>query len=307
MRALRRLLTATVCGWSAHGIPHLGAALAYYTTFSLAPILVIAIGVAGLVFGDAAARGQIVGQITDMLGEKGAQAIESMVAQAGARRGTGVVATVLAVGTLLFGASGVFGELQTSLNTIWGVEPKPGRGIVGLIKDRFLSLSMVAGIAFILLVSLVVSAALSALGALGGGLIPEAALHMVNFAVSLAVVSALFAAMFKVLPDARTGWRDVWVGGIFTATLFTIGKFAIGLYLGKSDIASAYGAAGSLVVVLVWVYYSAQIVLLGAEFTKAYAEQYGTGVAPAEDAQPAVRPPFSGARGQARLGRVGER
>jgi membrane protein len=200
---------------------------------------------------------------------------------------TGLVATVVALVTLLFGASGVFGQLQDALNTVWGVEPKVGRGVWGFIKDRFLSFVAVVGTGFLLLVSLVLSSALAALGKWFSGVLPlpEVVLQALNFMVSFVVITGLFALIFKVLPDARVAWRDVWVGAALTAALFTIGKFAIGLYLGKSNVASAYGAAGSLVIVLVWVYYSAQILLYGAEFTQVYANRLGERIVPAPDAQ----------------------
>jgi membrane protein len=283
-----RLVTRALSGWSEDSAPRLGAALAYYTVFSIAPLLVIAVGVAGVVFGPDAARGQIVGQIAGLVGEQGAQAIEEMIEHAGRQRGAGLGASLIGLATLLFGASGVFGELQSSMNAIWGVKPRPGRGLLGMLRDRFASFTMVLGIAFVLLVSLVVSAALAALGrVLGAG--EEGALHVLNLAVSFGVVTLLFAATFKYVPDIEIEWRDVWIGAAVTALLFTVGKLAIGLYLGKAGVASAYGAAGSLVVVLVWVYYSAQILFLGAEFTKAYAQTYGSGVRTEPDAVPVER------------------
>src|SRR5581483_4191365 len=195
-------------------------------------------------------------------------------------------ATVVGIVTLLLGASGVFGQLQDALNTVWEVEPKPGRGIWGLIKDRFLSLTMVFGTGFLLLVSLVITAAVSAAGGTLRGLGPglEAIAHVVVEIVSFAVVTLLFALIYKFLPDAKIAWRDVWVGAVATAVLFVIGKFAIGLYLGHASIGSAYGAAGSFVVVLVWTYYSAQILLFGAELTQVYANRSGSHVEPARDA-----------------------
>jgi membrane protein len=226
------------------------------------------------------------GQISSLVGEQSAAAIKDMIQRA-EQPSTGLVATVVAVVTLLFGASGVFGQLQDALNTVWGVEPKEGRGVWGFIKDRFLSFVAVVGTGFLLLVSLVLSSALAALGKWFSGVLPlpEAVLQALNFMVSFVVITGLFALIFKVLPDARVAWRDVWVGAALTAALFTIGKFAIGLYLGKSNVASAYGAAGSLVIVLVWVYYSAQILLYGAEFTQVYANRLGERIVPAPDAQ----------------------
>jgi membrane protein len=202
--------------------------------------------------------------------------------------GEGILASVLGVATLLFGASGVFGSLQDSLNTIWEVQPKAGRGIWGVVKDRFLSLSMVLGVGFLLLISLVITTALEAVGAYFGGLLPSWApvLQALNLAVSFGVITLLFAMIFKYLPDAKVDWGDVWLGSAATALLFIVGKYAIGLYLGKSSIGSSYGAAGSFVVLLVWIYYSAQILFFGAEFTKVYAGHRGTRIAPAANAEP---------------------
>ena len=280
------LLGETFAAWSEHKVPRLGAALAYYTVFSLAPLLIIVVAVTSLVFGDQAAQGRIAEQIRGLVGDKGAEAIQAMLQSAGAQKSTGVVATVVGIATLLFGASGVFGELQDALNTIWGVKAKPGQGIVGILRHRFFSFAMVLGIVFLLLVSLVVSAALAALGKFGSGSIPTPLLHLVDLVVSVAVVTVLFAMIFKILPDVRIAWRDVWVGAFATSLLFTLGKFVIGLYLGKSSVGSAFGAAGSLVVVLVWIYYSAQILFLGAELTQVYARRFGIGVVPAADALP---------------------
>jgi membrane protein len=240
----------------------------------------------GLIFGQEAAQGHILEQIANLVGPQSAAAIKDMIQRAN-QPTSGIVATAVAVATLLFGASGVFGQLQDSLNTIWGVEPKEGRGIWGYVKDRFLSFAALLGTAFLLLVSLVLSAALAAFGKWFGGWLPapEFVLQVLEFLVSFAVITGLFAMIFKVLPDARVAWSDVWVGAALTALLFTFGKFAIGLYLGKSDVGSAYGAAGSLVILLVWVYYSAQILLFGAEFTQVYAKAVGRQISPSEDAE----------------------
>lgn len=279
-------LVETFGEWSEDRAPRLGAALAYYTVFSLAPILVIAIAIAGLVFGREAVQGQVLQQIEHLVGPQGAEAIRAMVASAEQDEGRGIVATIFGVAALLFGASGVFGELQDSLNQIWDVKPKEGRGLWGTVKDRFFSFAMVLGVGFLLLVSQVIATALTAFGDLLGRFVPEAALYAVNFTVSLAVVSAIFAVIFKVLPDAEIRWRDVIPGAVVTALLFGIGRYAIGLYLGTSGLSSAYGAAGSLVVVLVWVYYSAQILFFGAEFTRVWARRRGRAVAPAAGAEP---------------------
>jgi membrane protein len=285
-RAAWHLLKEAFADWSRDRAPRLGAALAYYTVFSLVPFLVVVIALTGVVFGQQAAESAILAHIADLVGEQSAAAIKDMIQRAD-QPSTGVVATIIAIGTLLLGASGVFGQLQDALNTVWGVEPKEGRGVWGFIKDRFLSFVAVVGTGFLLLVSLVLSSALAALGKWFSGVLPlpEAVLHLLNFVLSFVVVMGLFALIFKVLPDAKVAWRDVWVGAALTSVLFTIGKFALGLYLGKSNVASGYGAAGSLVLVLVWVYYSAQIMLYGAEFTQVYANRLGEHIVPTPDAQ----------------------
>jgi membrane protein len=285
-RTMWHLLKEAASDWSRDRAPRLGAALAYYTVFSLVPFLVVIIAVIGLVFGQQAAQSAILSQIGELVGEQSAAAIKDMIQRAD-QPSTGLFATALAVGTLLLGASGVFGQLQDALNTVWGVEPKEGRGLWGFIKDRFLSFVAVLGTGFLLLVSLILSSALAAFGKWFGGLlpIPEAVMQLMNFALSFLVITGLFALIFKVLPDARVAWRDVWIGAALTAALFTIGKFALGLYLGKSNVASAYGAAGSLVLVLLWVYYSAQILLYGAEFTQVYANRVGERIVPTPDAE----------------------
>jgi membrane protein len=285
-RTFWHLIKEAVDDWSHDRAPRLGAALAYYTVFSLVPFLVVVIALIGVFFGEDAARSAILSQIATLVGEQSAGAIKDMIQRA-EQPSTGFIATSLAVVTLLFGASGVFGQLQDALNTVWGVEPKEGRGVWGFIKDRFLSFVAVLGTGFLLLVSLILSSALAAFGTWFSGLLPlpEAVLHLLNFALSFTVITGLFALIFKILPDARVAWRDVWVGAVLTATLFTIGKYALGLYLGKSNVASAYGAAGSLVLILLWVYYSAQILLYGAEFTQVYANRLGERIVPAPDAQ----------------------
>ena len=284
------LMRQTYSDWNEDKVPRLGAALAFYTALSIAPLLVLSLRVAAIAFGDEAARGEIQRQFDTIVGKEGAEAVEAMLQNAN-RPETGTVATVFSFVTLLFGASGVFGQLQDSLNTIWEVQPKPGRGIWGFFQDRFLSMAMVMGIAFLLVVSLMVSTVLSFAGSHTIHLPPELewAGRIVNIAVSLTVFTGLFAMIFKYLPDVKIGWKDVWMGGAITAVLFTLGKFAIGLYLGRSAIASSYGVAGSLVVLLIWVYYSAQIVFLGAEFTQVYANRYGSRIVPSENAEPVTR------------------
>jgi membrane protein len=271
--------------WVADKAPRLGAALAYYTIFSLAPLLVIAIGIAGLVFGREAAQGQISAQVEHLVGRQGADAVEAMVENA-SRPGKGALGTVLGVGMLLFGAAGLFGQLQDALNTVWEVKPKPGRGVWGFVRDRFLSLSMVLGVAFLLLVSLIVSTVLSAVGGLLGDFRTGVIGQIITTMFDLVVITALFALIFRYLPDAEVAWRDVWLGAAVTAALFTLGKFLIGLYLGRAGVGSAYGAAGSLAVLLVWLYYATQIFLFGAELTKAYANRMGSRIRPKEHAEP---------------------
>ncbi|MGZ3388023.1 MAG: YhjD/YihY/BrkB family envelope integrity protein [Isosphaeraceae bacterium] len=281
------LLRTTASEWMEDKVPRLGAALAFYSVLSIAPLLIIAIAIAALAFGEEAARGQLVGQMRGMVGPEGADAIQEMIKNA-RKPATGTVAALLGVVTLLFGASGVFGQLQDAINTIWEVQPKPGRGVLAMLKDRFLSFAMVLGTGFLLLVSLVLSAALAAFFALAGALAPGlgAVLQVANILVSFTVVAVLFALIFKLLPDAKIAWRDVWVGAVLTTVLFLVGKALIGLYLGRSGYGSAYGAAGSLVVLLVWIYYSAQILFFGAEFTQVYANRYGSRIEPAADAEP---------------------
>jgi len=286
LRKTWKLLRETGESWSADQAPRMAAALAYYTTFSVGPLLLISISVAGLVFDPDTARKEILSQLGGLVGTQGAEAVAAVIEHAGRDRGGSILATVFGGIILLFGASGVFGELQTSLNSIFQVEKKKGRGLRGLIKDRFFSFAMVLGIAFLLLVSLVVSAVLQALGGVVQGWAGDAFLMKALYTVvSFAVLTLLFGLIFKMVPDAKTRWRDVAVGGALTAALFTVGKILIGLYLGKSGVAGKYGAAGSLVVFLVWIYYSAQILFLGAEFTRAWARRRGGPVPPDRDAQ----------------------
>jgi membrane protein len=267
----------------------LGRALAYYTVFSLAPLLTISIAIAAVVFGQEAAQGQIFEQLRGLLGEASGRAVQDMVQNATAKPTAGVLATLISVAMLLFGASGVFGQLQASLNAIWGVKPKPGRGVLGLIQDRVLSFGFTLVVGFLLLVSLLLTAAIALIAEWIGGMMPstETLTQVLNFILSLGLVTLLFAMMFKFLPDAEIAWRDVWIGAFLTAVFFGIGKFALGLYLGKSGVTSSYGAAGSLIVLLLWVYYSSQIFFLGAEFTQVYASRLGSRVTPAENAVPA--------------------
>lgn len=262
----------------------LGAALAYYTLFSIAPILVVATGVAGLVFGERAVQGQLSEQLDELVGPQGAEAVELMLANMH-DQGSGIVAIVVGTVTLLLGATTAFLQLQAALNTVWEVR-RQGGGIKGMLLQRVLSFGMVLGIGFLLMVSLVVSAILSGLQDQLDRILPGGELlwQGVNLAVSVGVFTLLFGLIFRYLPDVEIEWRDVWFGGLVTALLFTAGKFAIGFYLGRSSVASSYGAAGSLVVLLVWIYYSAQIVLFGAEVTQANARMKGRRIAPAKGA-----------------------
>lgn len=288
MRTWWTLLKEAFEKWSADKAPRLGAALSYYTVFSLVPLLVLTISIAGLVFGTEAAQQAIMTQIESLVGPQSAAAIKQML-EIAQQPSSGALASAIAVVTLLLGASGVFAQLQDALNTVWGVEPKAGRGLWGTIKDRLFSLMAVLGTGFLLLVSLVLSAALAAFGKMFQGRLPghEGLLHLADLAISFGVITLLFAMMFKLLPDAKIAWRDVWIGAGLTSVLFTVGKFAIGMYLGKADVGSAYGAAGSLVILLVWVYYSSQILLYGAEFTSVYANRYGSRIVAVSNASAA--------------------
>ncbi len=282
------LLKQTFHEWSEDGASRLAAALAYYTTFSLAPLLILVIAIAGLIGGRQAAQNQTMTQVQDLLGPQGRQFVQGMIENASQPR-TGITATIVGLVTLLFGALGVFTDLQSSLNTIWDVKPKPAQGLWDGVKrfivDRLLSFAMVLGIGFLLLASLVISAVLSAVGGYIGNTWPLGNIwpQVINFGISFLVVMALFAMIFKFLPEVEIAWKDVWLGAAFTALLFTIGKLLIGLYLGKSRIGSVYGAAGSLAILLLWIYYSAQILFFGAEFTQVYANRYGSKIAPDPD------------------------
>jgi len=287
-KTMWQLAKETVKGWSEDNATRLAAALAFYTVLSIAPLLVVAVSVAGLVFGEDAARGKIAHELSAIVGPSAGEGIQTLLTHA-KEPDEGILGTIIGVVVLLFGASGVFGELQSALNTIWEVEPKPGRGVLGVLRDRFFSFSMVMGVAFLLLVSMVLSALLSAVGEFFSSSLPggETLWQIINFVVSFVVISFLFALLFKVVPDVKVGWRDVWPGALCTALLFAIGKFGLGLYLGRASVASPYGAAGSVVVLVIWVYYAAQILFLGAEFTRVYARYRGARVEPTKNAVPA--------------------
>ena len=281
------LLKETFSEWNKDKASRLAAALAYYTVFSLAPLLIIVIAIAGSVFGEEAARGAIVGQIQGLVGRAGAEVIQAAIQNA-SKPAEGTIASIISVIVLIFGASGVFAELQDALNTVWEVQPKPGRGVFNVIRNRFLSFSMVLGIGFLLLVSLVMSAILAALVNFVGNAVPGVSvlLQLVNFIFSFVVTTLLFGLIYKVLPDVKIAWSDVWIGAAITSLLFSIGRFLLGMYLGNSSFGSTYGAASSLVIILAWVYYAAQILFLGAEFTQVYARRYGSQIVPAENAMP---------------------
>ena len=269
----------------------LAAALAYYTLFSLAPLLVIAVSVAGVFFGRAAAQNQIVQTLSGFIGKDAGVVIQTTIENAGKQQTyDSIIAVVVGVALLLFGAGGVIGQLQSSLNMLWGVEPKPGRGAFDFVKERFISYAMVLGVGFLLLVSLVVSAALSAVDRFLEAAMPGTGvlLQIIHFVVSLGLIAFMFSAIYRFMPDARIAWKDVAIGGFLTALLFNIGKYFIGLYIGQSSVASVYGAAGSIVTLLLWIYYSSLIFFFGAELTQVYATHYGAGVTPARNAQPAA-------------------
>ncbi|HEY9872211.1 MAG TPA: YihY/virulence factor BrkB family protein [Candidatus Obscuribacterales bacterium] len=281
------LFKETFQEWQEDKAARLAAALSYYTAFSVAPLLIIVIAIVAMVFGQDAAEGRIDEQIRGLVGSEGAKAIQEMIVNS-RKPAEGTIATIISVVILLFGASGVFAELQDSLNTIWEVAPKPGQGVKAVVKHRFMSFAMVLGIGFLLLVSLGLSTALAALGGYLGQLLPnlDIVVRILNFAISFGVITLLFAMIYRILPDVKIAWGDVWLGAAITSLLFSIGRWAIGLYLGNSSVGSTYGAAGSFVVFLLWVNYSAQILFFGAEFTQVYANKYGSQIVPDKNAVP---------------------
>lgn len=282
------LLKETVDEWNKDKASRLAAALAYYTVFSLSPLLIIAIAIAGAIFGEEAARGEIVGQIQGLVGKDGAEFIQTAIESAAKPTEGGGFASAISVVVLLFGASGVFAQLQDALNTIWEVQPDPKAGAGGFIRARFLAFSMVLGIGFLLLVSLLLSAGLSGVVAYLGNLFPiiSSLLQVANFVLGFIVTTVLFGLIYKFLPDVKITWSDVLIGAAMTSLLFSIGRYALGLYLGNSSFGSTYGAAGSLVIILAWVYYAAQILFFGAEFTQVYARRYGSQIVPDKNAIP---------------------
>jgi membrane protein len=269
------VLKQAATDWSSHKDARQGAALAYYSVFSLGPIIVIAIAVAGMLFGRDAVTAQVMSSIEDMLGKTGAGAVEAMLAGA-SRPAAGILATILGVGALLFAAIGVVVQLKDALNVVWEVEKSKESGLWHFARNYVLSFAAVLTLGFLLLVSLLVSAGLAAAGKYASIYLPEGLLHVSSALISFLVVMALFAMMFKWLPDISVGWRNVWLGALFTALFFEIGKAAIGFYIGKQGLESTYGASASIIVVLIWVYYTSQIILMGAEITHSYAQQNGS-------------------------------
>jgi membrane protein len=269
------LLKEAVKGWVEHRAQRLGASLAFYTTLALAPLSIITIAVAGYFYGEEAARGGIVNQIAHLVGKDGAIAIEALIQKASEPKQSRM-ATIISIGLLLFGATGVFAELKDSLDTIWEVKRKPGLGIWLILKTQLLAFAVVVGTGFLLLVSLLLTAMLTAFTHWAAQWLPMPVwtAYFLDLLVSFLVITFLFALIFKLLPDVTVSWKDVWIGAVFTAVLFMIGKFLIGVYIGRASIGSVYGAAGSLVVVLVWTYYSSQILFFGAELIRAYAKYF---------------------------------
>ncbi|GAB4450055.1 MAG: YihY/virulence factor BrkB family protein [Chloroflexi bacterium OHK40] len=284
---LRDLLVESFKDWNEDKAPRLAAALAYYTIFSLAPLLIIAIALAGLFFGQDATRGEVLNQVESFIGREGAEAVDGLL-QASNQPSAGTAAAVIGFATLLFGAAGVFGQLKDALNTIWEVTPEPNQGLWSFLRSNLLSFAMVLAVGFLLLVSLLISTALNALGTVVAGTAFDRSIlwQIVNFLVQAAITFGLFALIFKELPDAEIAWRDVLLGAAFTTILFAIGRFLISFYLARTATGSPFGAAGSLVVILVWVYFSAQILFFGAEFTQVYARRYGSRIRPSDNAVP---------------------
>ena len=282
-RTAFKLLKLTAQEWLNDKAPQLGAALAYYTVFSLAPLILVLLAIVGVIFRDdpAGAWEKLTEQMSYFLDRSAIQLVQN-IAQKAAQPGKSTLATIIGIALALFGASGVFGQLQDALNTIWGVKAKPGMGIWKFLRTRFLSFAMVAGVCFLLLVSLAIEAVLkgfshSVQAALPGGLAIAVSVYLI---FDFAVITTLFALIFKILPDVKTRWKDVWIGASMTAVFFSIGKWALGLYLGSGTAASAYGAASSLITLLLWVYYSSQILLFGAGFTQVYASEFRSRIKP---------------------------
>ncbi len=285
MRRTWKLITGSVTAWSSQNALEWGAALAYYTAFSIAPLLIIALSMVGLVYkGDSLAY--IQAQIGSLVGENAAMAITSAIQSVRASE-HGTSASIVSIIVLLIGASTVFGELQTALNRVWGVQPRPGHFWRDFFKQRAISFTMILGVSFLMMVSLLISAMLAAITGYFEYLLPGANFlwHLLDTVVSFSIVVGIFAAIYKIIPDVHIDWQDVWTGAMVTAVLFTAGKAAISFYIGRTGVGSAYGAAGSVMILLAWVYYSSQILFLGAEFTKLYAEQRRFAVRPLKGAE----------------------
>jgi membrane protein len=284
VKQMRQLLVTAFKEWNQDQAPQMAAALAYYTVFSLAPMLLLVIAIAGIFLGQEAAQGQVLSQFQGLVGEQGALAIQAAIKNADESQ-RGGIASVISIVALIFGASGVLFQLQNTLNTAWDVKAKPKLNLWGFIRSRLFSFSMILVIAFLLVVSLTLSAALAALNAFMSGLLPEGVgflLQTFNVILSIGMLTLLFGLMFKVLPDAKIAWKDVWMGALVTSLLFTIGKQALGVYIGNGSLGSAYGASSFLLILLVWIYYSAQILFFGAELTQVYSSRYGSRIVPAE-------------------------
>lgn len=282
LKSLVGLFKSAYKGFSDDKVPKLGGSLAYFTLFSLGPMLLVVIFFAGIFLGKQMIEGSLNTQMTQLIGAEAAQQLQQIIKSASTSKGSGVAALVGIV-TLLLGATSVFTEIQDSINTIWRLKLKPKQGMMRLLKSRLLAFGIIGGIGFLLLVSLIASAFVEGLGENLEKLIPGIGIRVfywINQALTLAVASLLFALIFKVLPAARIRWRDVWPGALLTALLFILGRFAISFYISKSDFGNTYGAAGSLVVLLVWIYYSSLILYFGAEFTKAYSNKFGAGIRP---------------------------
>ena len=277
LKKIGRLLQETFQEWQEDKASRIAAALAYYTVFSISPLLVIVIAIAGTFFGQQTAQQQITEQLTQLVGEDGVRPILLALNNMSQPRIRGI-ASLISIGVLLLGASGIFAQLQDALNTVWKVKPQPGQGIWVFVRKRIASFFMVLALGFLLILSLILSAVVSALSKYRTDFLPGSAILWENldFMVSLGLMTLIFCLMFKYVPDAKIAWKDVVVGSVITALLFLFGKYLLGVYLGKGSLGSAYGAAGSLIVFLAWVYYSAQIILLGAEFTQVYTRMYGS-------------------------------
>lgn len=281
--AIFRLLREAGAEWSADKVSVMAAALAYYTVFSIAPLLVIVLAIAGTVFDQASAREELIQQIQGLVGQDGGEVVRIILENASdpANNG-GRVASLIGLALLLFGASGVFVQLQDALNSVWNVSPKKGRGVWNFLRKRIISFLLILGVGFLLLLSLVVSAVLAGLDSYTDSLFPgfDQLLQLFNLIISFGVITLLFALIYKYVPDVKIAWKDVWVGAIITSTLFIIGRSLIGIYLGNRSFASTYGAAGSFIVLLAWIYYSVQILFFGAEITQVYARRYGSKIVP---------------------------